>query len=78
MSQILILLLFYLFILYSIVGYGKIYTLIDPNYQASSFDGLIGIAVLILISYSSNLIFSHNYLHNLVIISFGFNVSIMM
>ncbi len=72
MSQILILLLFYFFILYSIVGYGKIYTLIDPNYQASSFDGLIGIAVLILISYSSNLIFSHNYLHNLVIISFGF------
>ena len=71
MSQILILLFFYFLILYSILGYGRIFTLINSNYQASSFDGLLGIAVLILISYSSNIFFPHNYFHNSIIILIG-------
>ena len=71
MIQILYLLFFYFLILYSIIGYGRIYTLINSNYQASSFDGLIGIATLILISYFSNIFFSHDYIHNLIIILFG-------
>ena len=71
MPQILILLFFYFLILYSILGYGRIFTLINSNYQASSFDGLLGIAILILLSYSSNIFFPHNYLHNSIIIFFG-------
>ena len=71
MSQILILLLFYFLILYSIMGYGRILTLFNSNYQGSSFNGLLGIALLILISYSTNIFFAHNYLHNSSIIFFG-------
>ena len=71
MSQILILLFFYFLILYSILGYGRIFTLINNNYQASSFDGLLGIGLLILISYSSNIFFPHNYLHNSIIVLIG-------
>ena len=71
MSQILIILLFYFLILYSIIGYGRIFTLFNSNYQVSSFDGLLGIALLILISYITNIFFAHNYLHNSLIIFFG-------
>ena len=71
MFQIFILLFFYFLILYSIIGYGRIFTLINSNYQASSFDGLLGIAILILLSYSSNIFFPHNYLHNSIIIFIG-------
>ncbi len=71
MPQILILLLFYFLILYSIIGYGKIFTLFNSNYQVSSFDGLLGVALLILISYFTNIFFAHNFLHNSLIIFFG-------
>ena len=71
MDQIFTLLFFYFLILYSILGYGRIFTLINQNYQASSFDGLLGVGILILISYSTNIFFPHNYLHNSIIISFG-------
>ena len=78
MSQILILIFFYFLILYSIFGYGRIFTLINSNYQASTFDGLLGIALLILISYSTNLFFPHNYLHNSLIIIFGLMILFMI
>jgi len=71
MSEILILLLFYFLILYSIIGYGRIFTLFNSNYQVGSFNGLLGVALLILISYFTNIFFAHNYLHNSLIISFG-------
>ena len=71
MSQILILLLFYFLILYSIIGYGRVITLFNSNYQVSSFDGLLGIALLILISYFTNIYFAHTFLHNSLILIFG-------
>ena len=71
MDQIFTLLFFYFLILYSILGYGRIFTLINQNYQASSFDGLLGVGILILISYSTNIFFPHNYLHNSIVILFG-------
>ena len=71
MSQILILLLFYFLVLYSIMGYGRVFTLFNSNYQDSSFNGLLGIALLILLSYLTNIFFSHNFLHNSLIIFFG-------
>ena len=71
MSQILILLLFYFLILYSIMGYGRIFTLFNSNYQDSSFNGLLGIALLTLLSYLTNIFFAHSFLHNSLIIFFG-------
>ena len=71
MSQILILLFFYFLILYSIIGYGRVFTLFNSNYQVSSFDGFLGIALLILISYFTNIFFAHNFLHNSLVIFFG-------
>ncbi len=71
MSQILILIFFYFIILYSIIGYGRIFTLFNSNYQVGSFNGLLGIALLILISYITNIFFAHNYLHNSFIIFLG-------
>ena len=71
MSQILILLLFYFLILYSIIGYGRVFTLFNSNYQESSFNGLLGVALLILISYFTNIFFAHNFLHNSLIVIFG-------
>ena len=76
MYQILLLLFFYFLVLYSILGYGRVFTLINSNYQATSFDGLVGVVVLILISYSSNIFFPHNYLHNSIVIIFGFFIFI--
>ena len=71
MSQILILIFFYFIILYSIVGYGRVFTLFNSNYQVGSFNGFLGIALLILISYITNIFFAHNYLHNSFIIILG-------
>ena len=71
MSQILTLIIFYFLILFSILGYGRIVTIFNSNYQASSFDGLIGISILILISFITNLFFPHNFIHNSIIILFG-------
>tara|TARA_B100000965_G_scaffold406494_1_gene445707 strand:+ start:1700 stop:3352 length:1653 start_codon:yes stop_codon:yes gene_type:complete len=69
--QIFILLLFYFLILFSILGYGRIVTLFNSNYQASSFDGLIGISFLILISFATNIFFAHNYVHNILVLFIG-------
>ena len=69
--QIFILLFFYFLILFSILGYGRIVTLFNSNYQASSFDGLIGISFLILISFITNIFFAHNYFHNTLVILIG-------
>ena len=71
MSQILTLIIFYFLILFSILGYGRIVTIFNSNYQASSFDGLIGISILILISFLTNIFFPHNFIHNSIIILFG-------
>ena len=76
MSQILILLLFYFLILYSIIGYGRIFTLFNSNYQDSSFNGLIGVALLILLSYLTNIFFAHDFLHNSLIIFLGLGIFI--
>ena len=72
MSQLITIILFYFLILFSILGYGRIVTIFNSNYQVSSFDGLIGISILILISFITNLFFSsHNLIHNSIVITFG-------
>ena len=71
MSQLITIIVFYFLILFSILGYGRIVTVFNSDYQASSFDGLIGISILILISFITNLFFPHNFVHNSIVIIFG-------
>ena len=71
MSQIFILFFFYFTVLFSILGYGKLVTLFNSNNQDNEFDGINGIAFLIVLSYITNFFTSHNYLHNSIIILFG-------
>ena len=71
MSQILILFFFYFTVLFSILGYGKLVTLFNSNNQDNEFDGINGIAFLIVLSYITNFFTAHNYLHNSIIILFG-------
>jgi len=71
MSQIFILFFFYFTVLFSILGYGKLVTLFNSNNQDNEFDGINGIAFLIVLSYITNFFTAHNYLHNSIIILFG-------
>ena len=71
MGQIFILFFFYFTVLFSILGYGKLVTLFNSNNQDNEFDGINGIAFLIVLSYITNFFTSHNYLHNSIIILFG-------
>ena len=71
MGQIFILFFFYFTILFSILGYGKLVTLFNSNNQDNEFDGINGIAFLIVLSYITNFFTAHNYLHNSIIILFG-------
>tara|TARA_B100000315_G_scaffold39331_1_gene34041 strand:- start:36 stop:1688 length:1653 start_codon:yes stop_codon:yes gene_type:complete len=71
MGQIFILFFFYFTVLFSILGYGKLITLFNSNNQDNEFDGINGIAFLIVLSYITNFFTAHNYLHNSIIILFG-------
>ena len=60
-------LIFYFIILFSIIGYGNLLSkLIKIKFDISEL-GFAGLLILILISYVSNLIFSHSFTHNLLI-----------
>ena len=63
----------YALIILSIIGYGKIFSYIflkNIKLDISQL-GFFGIFFLIIISYITNFFFEHNYIHNLVILSFG-------
>ena len=66
--------LFYFFIINSTIGYGYLATKIFKiNYKFFnySFLGLIGIFILLIISYTSHLFIEHNFIHNSVILVIG-------
>jgi hypothetical protein len=65
--------LHYILIILSIVGYGKIFSyLFFKNRRLDiSQSGFFGLFFLIITSYITNFFFEHNYVHNLVILSFG-------
>ena len=71
MSELFFIIVFYYLILFSIIGYGRIVTIFNQNYQATAFDGLTGISILILISFVTNIFFPHNLIHNSIIILIG-------
>ena len=62
--------IFYFLIINSTIGYGYLvahYTKIDFKFFDSSFLGLLGIFVLLLISYVSHIFVAHDYIHNSII-----------
>ena len=75
--QILIIFTFYFLILFSIIGYGNIFSKLLKRSLSLSELGFYGLILLILISYLTNFFVAHDYLHNsllffLGIISFSF------
>ena len=65
---------FYFLIINSTIGYGYLvahYTKIDFKFFDSSFLGLLGIFVLLLISYVSHIFVAHDYIHNSIILIIG-------
>jgi len=71
MEKLLILLLFYFSITFSIIGYGNIFSLILNRKYSIGEKGLNGILLLIIISYLTNFFSPHSLSHNLFIISIG-------
>ena len=66
--------IFYFLIINSTIGYGYLvahYTKIDFKFFDSSFLGLLGIFVLLLISYVSHIFVAHDYIHNSIILIIG-------
>jgi len=70
----LIFILFYFLAINSTIGYGYLIAHISKinfKFFDISFLGLLGIFVLLLLSYISHLFFSHNYMHNSLILIVG-------
>ena len=73
MLKILNLYFYYFLFIFSSVGYGllsinKLKT--KKNFEIG-FIGLIGLLCLICLSYTTNFLFEHNYIHNLIVINLG-------
>jgi len=72
--NILILVFFYFLILFSAIGYGIFLSKISNiffNDLSYGLIGLLGLFLLTLISYITNLFFPHNVIHNIIIIIVG-------
>ncbi len=71
MEKLLTLLLFYFLIIFSIIGYGNLFSQIFKRIYSIGERGLVGILSLIIISYITNLFFPHSLTHNSLIITLG-------
>ena len=74
MNNLITFLLFYILIVFSVIGYGNffIHFLKDRNIiNCFGIQGLIGVSFLTILSYSTNIFFAHGYLHNTIILVLG-------
>ena len=71
MEKLLIFFLFYFAIIFSIIGYGNILSLVSKRSYAIGEKGLNGILFLIIISYITNFFSTHSFYHNLIVIIIG-------
>ncbi len=69
--EILLLFSFYTLILISILGFGHLGSIILNKSKSLSELGLMGLLILILISYITNFFLPHSFLHNLILIIIG-------
>ena len=74
------LLIFYILIFYSVIGYGFLFSKIINknsdykligNLEDYGLIGIFGLVILTIISYSTILFFPHNYFHNIIILFIG-------
>ena len=68
-------LFFYFFIINSVIGYGYLavkYNKIDNNFFDYGYLGLLGVFILLIISFISHYFIAHNYMHNSIILIIGF------
>ena len=71
MIDLLTLLIFYLILIFSIIGYGKLFLVFTKSEYNIGYQGLVGILFLIVISYITNFFSVHNYIHNTIVIGIG-------
>ena len=71
MEKLFILFLFYFIIVFSIIGYGNIFSLIFNRKYSIGEKGINGILFLIIISYLTNFFLPHSFYHNFIVISIG-------
>ena len=72
--NLLIFLIFYFLIINSTIGYGYLISSVSRiNFKhfEHSYLGLLGIFFLIIVSYTSHIFISHNYIHNFLILLIG-------
>ena len=63
---------FYLFITFSLIGYGYLFTkILNFNTLNYGFLGLVGISFLTFISYASSLFLPHGYIFNSIVLFVG-------
>ncbi len=74
MGNFFILFIFYFLIIFSIIGYGNIFSLISNREYSIGEKGLNGILFLIIISYTTNFFVPHSIYHNLLIMTVGWLV----
>jgi len=77
MEKLFIFLLFYFVIVFSIIGYGNLFSLIFKRIYSIGERGLVGILSLIIISYITNFFSPHSLTHNSLIIIFGLLVFVI-
>ncbi len=70
--DLIILFSIYFVLVFSIIGYGKLVCTHTKSKFDTGFEGLLGILLLIVLSYASNFFIPHGYYHNSLIILFGF------
>ncbi|MDA9604802.1 hypothetical protein N9S39_03735, partial [Candidatus Pelagibacter sp.] len=66
--------IFYVLIIFSVVGYGLFFSYITNTnhiFKNFGYTGLLGLFFLTIYSYVSNLIIAHNLIHNLILCSLG-------
>ena len=74
-SNLAIFIFFYIFILFSTIGYGFLISKVVNRYNISNnlgYLGLSGLFFLGIYSYASSIFLKHNYLHNSLILLIGF------
>ena len=71
MTNLFFLFFFYFLIIFSIIGYGNIFSLISGRTYSIGEKGINGILFLIIISYITNFFTPHSIYHNFLVISIG-------
>ena len=73
LPNLITLFVFYYLIIFSIIGYGLIFTRLIFNYEITNtgYLGLYGFFILIIYSYISHFLFPHGLTHNLIVLILG-------